>query len=366
MIQKLDHDNELSEQIAYFKTYRAIQPMLDSAQDIFLILNETSQIVFANQQLYNAFDLKGESILGRKVGGALRCMGGKTDECDIANPFCQSCGVLHAIQAVRDGRQIEQETHFTTIQGNLQNFRISAHPLVVGNWHFSMITMQDITHETRRHTLEHIFFHDLLNLAGPMVTLAALLKEVETNEDRELKTIIYDLSLRLVDEVNAQRDLANAEHGDLYIRVQPTYTLDILNELKSFYQNQSLGTGRYVVIAPDAYAEIINTDPVLLRRVLGNMVKNALEASMKNQTVTLSCTKVGEEIQFTVHNPTVIPDHVQPHIFQRSFSTKGKGRGLGTYSMKLLTERYLQGQVGFCSDPQNGTRFVARLPLELS
>lgn len=37
-------------------------------------------------------------------------------------------------------------------------------------------------------------------------------------------------------------------------------------------------------------------------------------------------------------------------IFQRSFSTKGaKGRGLGTYSMKLFGETYLGGQVSFRS-----------------
>ena len=32
-----------------------------------------------------------------------------------------------------------------------------------------------------------------------------------------------------------------------------------------------------------------------------------------------------------------------------SFSTKGAGRGLGTYGMKLLTERYLNGSVSFVS-----------------
>lgn len=38
-----------------------------------------------------------------------------------------------------------------------------------------------------------------------------------------------------------------------------------------------------------------------------------------------------------------LPLLVQLQIFNRSFSTKGKGRGTGTYSMKLLTKRYLKG-----------------------
>jgi signal transduction histidine kinase len=48
---------------------------------------------------------------------------------------------------------------------------------------------------------------------------------------------------------------------------------------------------------------------------------------------------------------------------ERSFSTKGgRGRGLGTYSVRLLTERHLGGQVDFRSVPEEGTTFFVRLP----
>ncbi len=50
-----------------------------------------------------------------------------------------------------------------------------------------------------------------------------------------------------------------------------------------------------------------------------------------------------EMIEFWVHNHAVMPESVQRQVFQRSFTTKGRGRGLGTYSVKLLTERYLEG-----------------------
>jgi sensor histidine kinase regulating citrate/malate metabolism len=44
-------------------------------------------------------------------------------------------------------------------------------------------------------------------------------------------------------------------------------------------------------------------------------------------------------------------------LFRRSFSTKGRGRGIGTYSMKLLGEKYLKGRVWFTSSPNAGTTF---------
>ena len=82
------------------------------------------------------------------------------------------------------------------------------------------------------------------------------------------------------------------------------------------------------------------SDFPLLLRVLGNLVKNALEASRVDRVVTLGCRGLSsEKVEFFVHNDGEIPRTAQLQIFNRSFSTKGSGRGLGTYSVKLLTER---------------------------
>jgi signal transduction histidine kinase len=68
-------------------------------------------------------------------------------------------------------------------------------------------------------------------------------------------------------------------------------------------------------------------------------------------------------VEFGVHNPSVMPRSVQLQVFQRSFSIKYAGRGLGTYSMKLLTEQYLSGHVSFVSDEAQGTTFIAAFPV---
>jgi sensor histidine kinase regulating citrate/malate metabolism len=105
------------------------------------------------------------------------------------------------------------------------------------------------------------------------------------------------------------------------------------------------------------------TDRRLLKRVLGNMLKNALEATPPHGTVKMSCEDDGDVVSFLVSNPAVIPNDVQLQVFQRSFSTKGEaGRGIGTYSMKLFGERYLGGEVDFVSREAEGTTFRLRLP----
>ena len=117
----------------------------------------------------------------------------------------------------------------------------------------------------------------------------------------------------------------------------------------------------------------MSTDPVLLRRVLGNLVKNALEASPDGETVTVAFVD-RKTPTFVVHNESVTTEAVRLQVFQRSFSTKGGiGRGVGTYGARLIAERYLGGRLTFSSkhgrgdDPSSRTlprRSLARSVVE--
>ena len=69
-----------------------------------------------------------------------------------------------------------------------------------------------------------------------------------------------------------------------------------------------------------------------------------------------------DQVEIWVNNPAVMPRDVQLQVFNRSFSTKGSGRGIGTYSMRLLVSRYLGGSVDFDSSEDRGTIFRVRLP----
>ena len=91
------------------------------------------------------------------------------------------------------------------------------------------------------------------------------------------------------------------------------------------------------------------------------MIKNALEATPAEGKVTVDCNFAPEAVIIRVHNPGHMPKDVQQQVFQRSFSTKGTGRGLGTYSMKLLGEKFLNGKVSFESTAGAGTIFSLEL-----
>ena len=136
----------------------------------------------------------------------------------------------------------------------------------------------------------------------------------------------------------------------------------VLDELCLAYRHQSVAEGKQIPAPRVSAAVDVYTDAVLLRRVLGNLPKNALEASATGQTVSVSFVGRTQPI-FHVHNDSVMSDEVRAQVFQRSFSTKdARSRGLGTYSVKLLTENYLGGTVAFSSFPGAGTTFTVVLP----
>ena len=235
-------------------------------------------------------------------------------------------------------------------------------------------THQDITDRKRAeenlHRLEGAFFHDILNTASVIKGFAQILVDensLSKEEDAYLRKRMSRLSDRLIDEIQAQRNLVSAENGDLTIEFTKINSVQLLNEVSEFYRHLAVAKDKSIVLAPDVINIDFCSDPTLLIRILGNLTKNALEASKPHQKITIGCRTTSEDhIRFYVHNPTVISQQVQYQIFEHSFSTKSGGRGIGTYSVKLLTEQYLKGTVSFTSEEGKGTYFFIELPRNIA
>jgi signal transduction histidine kinase len=305
-------------------------------------------------------------LYGLRPGEALHCIHSDETEggCGTTE-FCRTCGAARAIVAAIGGKKNVQECRITTHDGESLDMRAWACPLMNGN-EFVSFALEDISHEKRRRALERIFFHDVLNTAGGVQGLTELLKEeADPQAAKELIDMIRTGAHTLMEEINAQKALSSAETGDLTVEVDTVRSDDLLKEVIGLYEYHAVARDRRLQLHPDAETVQFTTDPTLVRRVLANMTKNALEASFAGQTVTLGAVRREDEIDLWVHNRGVMPRDSQLQVFQRSFSTKGKGRGLGTYSIRLLTERYLKGRTSFTSKEGEGTTFFVTLPLQL-
>jgi signal transduction histidine kinase len=361
---------DISRQVDYFSDQGLTRHLLDAVPTHLAILNRQRQIIYANRAL---LDLAGEEELeflyGRRPGEILRCT--HSDEtpggCGTAKA-CSTCGALLAILSSLAGKREERECCLVrTSNGRTEmlNLMVFATPFEFQKEKFTVFAINDISHEKRRRTLERLFFHDVLNMAGGIRGFADLLRNGELVGREDVFHRIHDAAQRIIEEIEAQRTLAAAENGELRIEAGAVSSRMLLDEMVEVYRHHEAAEGRTIHIDGDSEEVFFESDRTLLGRVLGNMIKNALEAAGKGEAVSVGCRRSAQGVEFHVHNPGFMPGESQLQVFRRSFSTKGRDRGLGTYSMKLLTE-YLQGEVSFTSSEEKGTLFVARYPLMLA
>ncbi len=358
---------ELQRHADYFADGFITRHLLDAIPTVLLILNRQRQIVYANRPLIELTGVSDASALsGRRPGEALHCIHSrKSGGCGSAEP-CQTCGVLGATLASFEGSPAERECRITRHrEGQVEalDLRIWATPLEYAAESFTIFSIADISHEKRRQALERLFFHDILNLAGGIRGFSELLLDPSGVEDTApLLGHVRQAAERIIDEIQAQRTLMAAENQDLQPRPEVVAAAALLEQVCTIYRFHEVCRDRELRLDTQEEGGILSSDATLLGRVLGNMVKNALEATPRGRVVTVGSRRVEDEIEFWVHNPGTIAEPVRLQIFQRSFSTRGAGRGLGTYSMRLLCEDYLGGRIGFTSTADQGTRFFVRFP----
>ncbi len=355
----------LERQASLFRDSGLLRNFADTVPTLLFVLNENRQIVFVNRLVCEVLGLEdGFGLIGQRVGEALRCIHAReTDGGCGTTESCRECGGVRAALICLRGESNEQECRITRDEdyGSL-DLRISAAPFTIGKELFAVYVATDIADEKRREALEHTFFHDIINTASGLQGFMEVFGEAGEHARPELIAQSRLLVRMLIDEIVAQRELAEAERGEIVLRPVTVTTRALLAGVKSLYEKHAVAGGRSVVIGESMEDLTLEADKALLQRVIGNMVKNALEASRKGETVTIGSSQGEGEVRFWVHNAGAIPRDVQLQIFQRSFSTKGKGRGLGTYSMKLLGEKYLGGKVSFTTSLDDGTTFTFAIP----
>ncbi len=361
-------ESEIRKSLRTIESSELLKGTLNSLQEIILILNAQRQIVYANSSLFAKLGLdKAVDICGLRPGELLKCSHSEnaTGGCGTSC-YCKVCGAVNAIvESQMTGQKVSKECQMLLNDGkDALTLMTSATPLKMGDETFTVLAISDISEAKMKAILERMFLHDALNLAGGIKGLAEILKD-EPPDPRTASVagIIYNATLALIDEIKAQRELMLAEKGELTSHSAKLSSLDIIKATSSFYRKHDVADGKGVSLKKESEDVEFESDPVLVNRVLGNMLKNALEAVPKGGIVSIGCFKAQEpwKLEFRVFNPGCMPEEVQLNMFHRAFSTKGQGRGLGTYGMKLIGERYLGGSVSFISNEQEGTTFFFRL-----
>jgi PAS domain S-box-containing protein len=108
----------------------------------------------------------------------------------------------------------------------------------------------------------------------------------------------------------------------------------------------------------------LQIDPLMMRRVLSNLISNAIDALPNGGNIFISARIEDEQIVLTVEDTGVgIAEENLKKLFKPFFTTKERGTGLGLAICKRFVELH-GGHIFVESKVGHGTKFTIRLPLE--
>ena len=104
------------------------------------------------------------------------------------------------------------------------------------------------------------------------------------------------------------------------------------------------------------------TDPDLLKRILCNLVNNAIQAMPEGGKLDVYAYQEAGNTVFVIQDTGVgIPETIRPKLFTPLFTTKPKGQGFGLAVAKRMADA-LGGILTYETKVGKGTKFILRLP----
>jgi nitrogen fixation/metabolism regulation signal transduction histidine kinase len=142
------------------------------------------------------------------------------------------------------------------------------------------------------------------------------------------------------------------------IHLRHAQLAEILQQAAGLYRDVKPGVTISVDVAPDI--ELL-MDPEQIRRAVGNLLKNAVEATESGE-IRVSARRAPHRVVIEVADPgRGVADSDKDKLFLPYFSTKGRGTGLGLAIVHRIVRDH-DGQIHVHDNHPRGTRFEIELP----
>lgn len=305
-----------------------------------------------------------EEALGRQATEVLACEVDRED-----------CPIRAAM------RGLEVEPQELTVLNRRQEsvpVMLSAFPLKeeAGATQGGVIIFRDLSpikhlEKERRH-LVNMFAHDLKT---PVVGMAGLVRRLRQGkagplteaQQTYLETIDREMG-RLEKLINNFLEFARL---DLHILAPLASALQVESECQEvFVLLQPLAEAKGIRLRAEYPQEVLvlQADPLLFRRVLENLLENAIKYSPPRTEVALEVQDRGQEVLFAVKDqgPGITPQDL-PHLFEIYYrgtdAEKERGFGLGLATVRRIIDAH-GGRIWVESSPGKGATFNFTLPRE--
>ena len=277
-------------------------------------------------------------------------------------------------RAALEGR----EESFEDNPGNGKTYWVKALPvrndedeIVAG-----MVMIQDITDRKLVEklktefvsTVSHELRTPLTSIRGSLGLVLGGVAGAIPEQVNSMIEIAYKNSERLVRLINDILDIEKIESGKMVFEVVPLELGPVIEQALETNQSYAAQFGvKLELVNPVPEVKIMGDYDRILQ-VLTNLLSNAAKFSPTGDTVQVEVTSRNETVRVSIsdHGPG-ISDEFRKNIFQKfaqadASTTRQKGgTGLGLSISKAIVERH-NGQIGFDTQPGEGTTFYFELP----
>ena len=212
--------------------------------------------------------------------------------------------------------------------------------------------------------------HEIKNPLTPIQLSAERLrhKYLKTMEAKDAETLDR-LTATIINQVDSMKEMVKAFSEYAKMPELKMYPLDIeslLTEVVDLYRsNDKLIIEQDLAIS----GTLVEADQGRLRQVFHNLIKNALEAAVDQDTICLKVTTRLLEINNQYWSVLELSDNgpgfpvdMLANIFDPYVTNKPKGTGLGLAIVKKIIEEH-GGSILAENDPDGGARIIIRLPV---
>lgn len=220
-----------------------------------------------------------------------------------------------------------------------------------------------------REEVEAINRHDLKNPLQVVLWVPGLLLETKkfTGNEEKMLRMVSDAGRKMLDMINRSVDLFKMENGTYSLHAEPVDALRLVKQIADAQKEAAAAKNLSVEIRVQGGSPgeegtfLVLAEEMLLYSMLGNLIKNAVEASPEGGRVAVSLDR-GDACTVSIHNRGCIPEGIRGRFMQK-FATSGKerGTGLGAYSAKLIATT-LGGTIDVSTSEAGGTTITVRLP----
>lgn len=371
LIDTKSQTHEINKQQKAIEVNKLLIQSLNGMNIFVIILNKNREIIFMNNKLQNALNILPQEAIGLRPGKLLKCRYADVSEqgCGYAKQ-CTLCEAKNlVVEAINTGNSTEGVVSIVSAIGGLERtstFEEKVTILEVDKEKYYMLAFVDKSLEVERYNMERIFFHDILNTATSLYSAIELLKmDNEKFRDDDEFQIIERVIKNIVDEIEYQRNITRAERDDLLTTIIHFNLVELCKDVTELMEKDKRFHNIPINIVIEDEISTIYTDKTLLRRILINLLKNALEESKPDQTVTVKVVQQERVSAISIHNDEPMPEYIKRNIFEKGHSKKGLGRGFGTYGSKLLLNKYMNGDLTFISSEDEGTTFTITIKREV-